>query len=238
MQTQSIQRPEFPLHLRQDAFRDLCAVYDVFVDPRAEPMPERLRLELIAYAQVLDVPVDHASGGADLWRQVRPLLAHETGPRADRARNETPEPTGKVFLPGAGRREAAEGLSSPIAPLSLLVVEDDPDLSAAIIETLIEAGHLVVAAASTAENAAALAAHHAIDFAIVDVELPGPADGVALVRDLHERWGLKALFMSGGPNEHLVDLPVALGFVGKPFSAAELLGAVTLSAALLQRGRA
>ena len=36
-------------------------------------------------------------------------------------------------------------------------------------------------------------------------------------------------------NKEMVSLPMALGFVGKPFSVAELLAAVTLSAALLER---
>ena len=235
MHTHSSRRPELSPQLRQDAFRDLCAVYDRFLDPRAEPMPENARLDMITYAQVLDLPVDHAWDGGDVWRQVRPLLAMKVGPHAGLAHDEGGEPTGKVFLPGSGRREGRESLAEPLAPLSLLVVEDDPDLSAAIVEALTDAGHLVVAAAATAEEAAVLAAHHAIDFAIVDVELAGDADGADLAHRLHERWGLKVLFVSGGSNAHLVSLPMALGFVGKPFSVAELLAAVTLSAALLER---
>jgi CheY-like chemotaxis protein len=238
MHTRSNPRPALCPQMRQDAFRDLCAVYDRFLDPRAEPMPENARLDVITYAQVLDVPVDHASDGGEVWRQVRPVLAMQMGPHADLLHDEGGEPTGKVFLPGSGRRAGLEGLAEPLAPLSLLVVEDDLDLSAAIVEALTEAGHLVAAATPTAEEAAALAAHHAIDFAIVDVELAGEADGVALAQRLHDRWGHKVLFVSGGPNAHLVGLPMALGFLGKPFSAAELLAAVTLSAALLRRGAA
>ena len=186
MSTRSDSRPTLCPQMRQDAFRDLCAVYDRFLDPRAEPMPENARLDVITYAQVLDVPVDHASDGGDVWRQVRPVLAMQMGPHADLPRDEGGEPTGKVFLPGSSQRASHEGLAEPLAPLSLLVVEDDPDLSAAI----------------------------------VDVELAGEADGAALAQTLHDRWGHKVLFVSGGPNAHLVGLPMALGFVGKPFSAA------------------
>ena len=40
-----------------------------------------------------------------MWRQVRPLLAMQMGPHADLPRDEGGEPTGKVFLPGSGRRD-------------------------------------------------------------------------------------------------------------------------------------
>lgn len=235
MRSQSSPRAPLSPQVQQDAFRDLCAAYDGFLEPRAEPMPEDARLELMTYARVLDIPLEDGTDGGDVWRQVRPLLAMQMAPRNDAGAEEGGLAAGKVFLPANGGRESGDGLADAGAPLSLLVVEDDPDLSAAIIEALSDAGHMVAAAAATAEDAAALAAHHAIDFAIVDVELAGDADGVALAHRLHDQWGHRVLFVSGGPNEHLVDLPMALGFVGKPFSAAELLAAVTLSAALLQR---
>jgi CheY-like chemotaxis protein len=232
----SLRAPLSP-QAQSDAFRELCTVYDHFLSPQADPMSEDERLELLTYARVLDVPVDDATDGGDLWRRIRPLLAGQATPQAHIVWAEGSRPTGKVFIPSVQRRECGGGLVDAVAPLSLLVVEDDPDLSAAIIEALDDAGHMVAAAAATAEAAAALAALHAIDFAIVDVELAGDADGVVLAQQLHERWGHKVLFVSGGPNEHLVDLPMALGFVGKPFSAAELLAAVTLSASQIARLR-
>ena len=120
--------------------------------------------------------------------------------------------------------------------ISVLIVDDHALFRAGLRSRLeLEQDITSVGEAATAEEAAVLAAHHAIDFAIVDVELAGDADGADLAHRLHERWGLKVLFVSGGSNAHLVSLPMALGFVGKPFSVAELLAAVTLSAALLER---
>lgn len=120
-------------------------------------------------------------------------------------------------------------------PLALLLVEDDPDLSASMLSVLSDAGHLVVGAVASAAEAATLAALHAIDFAIVDVQLDGADDGVGLAKILHSRWGVRTLFISGGPNDHFVNLDLALGFVGKPFSSAELLAAVTLASRLAAR---
>jgi len=82
-----------------------------------------------------------------------------------------------------------------------------------------------------------LVAQHPIAFAIVDVELAGDASGVDFARQLYARWGLRALFMSGAANEGIVSLEMALGFLGKPFSATELLAAVTLAGGLLERER-
>ncbi|MCW5759811.1 MAG: response regulator [Phenylobacterium sp.] len=222
-----------PLSVRVDAFRDLCASYDPLLKPGAAPVDEEDRAALETFARLFDVPTDPDVSDGDLWRQVRPLLAQQF--EAERAGAPPSAPTGKVFLPSNQGAAEAKGLAAPAPPLALLVVEDDPDLSASIVEALTDAGHLVVATASTAAGAAVLAGQHAIDFAILDVELDGADDGVALARDLYARWNLKALFISGGPNAHLVELDVALGFVGKPFTAAELLAAVTLASGLISR---
>jgi CheY-like chemotaxis protein len=238
MSTHATPRAPLSPQVQQDAFRDLCAAYDSFLGPHAESMPEHARLELITYARVFDLSVDDDAPGRDVWRQVRPVLAGHVESERGGDMREAPAPEGRVFLPVSTAMAGDQALDDEPEPLALLLVEDDPDLSAAMMEALTEAGHMVVAAAATAEDAAALAAHHAIDFAIVDVELAGPADGVELARRLHDRWGLQVLFVSGGANEHLVSLPMALGFVGKPFSSAELLAAVTLGAGLLRRRQA
>lgn len=229
MRTSSNRAEAVPRGLRAAAFRDLCAAYDPLLRAGAVADPDA-RETLEAFARLFDLQVERSMTEAHLWRQVRPLLAGQLG--ADAPAVEAPAAAAKVFLPHA--QEPIRGLAAN-APLALLVVEDDPDLSAEIVETLSEAGHLVVAAAATARDAATLAAHHTIDFAVVDVELEGGGDGVTLAQQLHDRWGLKSLFISGGPNARLVELDVALGFLGKPFSAAELLAAVTLASGLVRR---
>lgn len=230
MRTSSSRAEAVPYGLRAAAFRDLCDAYDPLLRPGTAVEAEA-RETLEAFARLFDLRVEPAMTEADLWRQVRPLLAGQLG--ADGPAIEAPPAAAKVFLPRA--QEPGRGLAAAAAPLALLVAEDDPDLSAEIVETLSDAGHLVVAAATTARDAATLAAHHAIDFAVVDVELEGGGDGVALAQQLHDRWGLKSLFISGGPNARLVELDVALGFLGKPFSGAELLAAVTLASGLVRR---
>ncbi|MFN3536779.1 MAG: response regulator, partial [Brevundimonas sp.] len=55
--------------------------------------------------------------------------------------------------------------------LTLLVVEDDPDSAQSLVDGLTEAGHAVIGPVATAEAAAVLAAQHAIDVALLDINL-------------------------------------------------------------------
>ncbi|KQW71956.1 hypothetical protein ASE17_03510 [Phenylobacterium sp. Root77] len=221
--------------VREQAYLDLCRAYDGLLEPEAPMASERVRGELAAYARILDLDVGEADA-PEIWRRVRPLIAREFGAEAERLASTAPIGLApKVYLPSTGRRH--DEFKRRQEPLSLLVVEDDPDLGPAMVEALTEAGHRVVAHAIGAEVAISQAALHAIDLAIIDVELAEQSSGAELARVLFERWGTPALFISGSHNEHLVTQELAVGFLGKPFKAAELLAAITLATPLLGRNR-
>lgn len=218
---------------RERAYLDLCQAYDRLLEPEAPIVSDHVRGELAAYARILDLDVGE-SDAPEIWRRVRPLIAREFGASAEQLASTAPSDlVPKIYLPSdrAGGDDFAQGHE----PLSLLVVEDDPELGPAMVEVLTEAGHRVVAHAVGVEVALNQAALHAIDLAIIDVELAEGASGAELARILYERWGTPALFISGSHNEHLVTQELALGFLGKPFKAAELLAAITLAAPLLRR---
>ena len=216
--------------VRERAYVDLCRTYDKLLEPEAPPQPERVRAELATFARVFDIEVGDADA-AEIWRQLRPQISLQLGEGGERKASGGAAP--KIFLPSM--RDAGVALGGGQEPLSLLVVEDDPDLGPAMVEALMEAGHRVVAHAAAADVAANQAAIHEIDLAIVDVELAERSSGADLARLLHERWGIPALFISGGPNEHLLDQGHAVGFLGKPFKIAELLAAVTLATPMLRK---
>lgn len=121
-------------------------------------------------------------------------------------------------------------------PLSLLVAQSDPALSAAMVEILTDAGHAVVAVAGTPESAAGQAALHVIDLAIIDADLADEGDGVALADGLHDRWGIPALYLADGERRLEVGLNTALARLAKPFSSEQLVAAVGLAGTLLGRG--
>lgn len=120
-------------------------------------------------------------------------------------------------------------------PLSLLVAQADPDLSAAMVQVLTDAGHAVVAVAGTPQSATGQAALHAIDLAIIDADLGGQGDGVELADGLHDRWGIPALYLADAERRVEVGLNTALARLAKPFSAEQLVAAVSLAGALLGR---
>ncbi len=220
--------------VRASAYLDLCRAYDGLLEPDAPEASERVRGELAGYARILDLDVGEVDA-PEIWRRVRPLIAREFGADGEQMASTAPDWTPKVYLPATAGQ--LEGFSAAPLSLSLLVVEDDPDLGPAMVEALTHAGHRVVAHAVGAEVALAQAALHGADLAIVDVELADAGSGAELAKALHERWGVPALFISGSHNEHLVAQDMAVGFLGKPFKASELLAAITLATPLLERRR-
>jgi PAS domain S-box-containing protein len=141
----------------------------------------------------------------------------------------------KIYLPIA---EGQAG-SAPVPPhlerelklpsLSLLLVEDDPQLRRLITDALERAGCSVIAVESASEALAVIDKLEHLDLVISDVVMPG-MNGLDLVRLLRERRpGLRALFMSGYASPVVeargVDI-AAERFLQKPFTLVQLASAV------------
>ena len=108
----------------------------------------------------------------------------------------------------------------------VMVVEDDPDMAADLTALLIEAGHDVVGPFHSAEMAEAAGGLHAIDVALLDINLSGSMDGGALARSLVARWGLKVVFLSGDVTAAAGHADVAKAMVIKPYRGADVLAAI------------
>jgi len=113
---------------------------------------------------------------------------------------------------------------------TVLVVEDDPRVRAVTVRALRGAGHRVLVAGSGSE-AVALADQHdgALHLVVTDVVMPGMS-GRAVVDALRGRQpGLRALFVSGYPQEVIARRGVLEGgveFLGKPFTPSTLVARV------------
>jgi signal transduction histidine kinase len=112
----------------------------------------------------------------------------------------------------------------PLAPQSVLLVEDDLDVQAATADLLRALGHGVRTVASAREALAVL--DDTITVVLSDVDLGGPMNGAQLCREITERRrGVPCLLMSGLPYDvlstrfHLAEPALLLG---KPFSLAQL----------------
>lgn len=111
----------------------------------------------------------------------------------------------------------------------ILVVDDDPDLREAVALTLRRAGHAARQAADGSE-ALALAQEHVPSMVLLDLEMP-MLDGRGFLearRGLPALAGVPVVLMSGATVEAaaLAAAFPGVGFLPKPFRAAELRAAV------------
>jgi len=112
---------------------------------------------------------------------------------------------------------------------TVLVVEDEPDLRAALELLLIRQGYHVVATGDGL-RAVELAGQHRIDAAVVDLLIPGQS-GFQVAIDLKARYGaaVRVVLMSGIASQAHQDYAFAAGaeqFLAKPFTTSQLLNAV------------
>ena len=182
---------------------DLDAIltrYDALMDAPEAITPEDAT-DLAALAGIFDL--DTTSAPTELWPEVRAVLTAQA-PRVV----ESPVFTGDT------------------AALTLLVVEDDPEMAQDLTALLVEAGHDVVGPFHSAEAAEVAAGLHTIDVALLDINLSGATDGGTLGRSLKSRWGLKVVFLSGDVTAAAGHADIAEAMVIKPYRGADVLAAL------------
>lgn len=118
-------------------------------------------------------------------------------------------------------------LSAPTAaPRTVLVVEDEADLAAMVVEVLRDEGYRALQA-QTGEAALALLAAERVDVLLLDLGLGGVLDGTGVWRHLSELSRPPAVVVASGQQ----DLPPALQLAGtlhlrKPYDLDALLHVV------------
>jgi DNA-binding NtrC family response regulator len=106
--------------------------------------------------------------------------------------------------------------------LTILIVDDDPEVREILAETLIEFGYRVKQAPSAEEALPMLTRHREIRMLITDVRMPGMS-GLELASEARARdRGLKVILISG----YFVPQPIEARFLKKPFHMQELASAV------------
>ena len=101
---------------------------------------------------------------------------------------------------------------------TVLVVEDEILIRAAVAEYLRKSGYTVVEAADAAEAIAVFASGEPIDVVICDVDMPGTMDGLGLARWIKQHYCTLPVLLTSGrgiavpPAERLAPF-----FVSKPY---------------------
>jgi two-component system, response regulator PdtaR len=115
----------------------------------------------------------------------------------------------------------------------ILIVEDEPITAMSAAWELEQAGHRVLEAAATVDEALVLARKHRPDLALVDIDLHDTGNGVELARQLREM-DIPSLFVSAQDSLANHNSNVALGFIGKPYHPADIPRSVEVIRALLR----
>ena len=178
----------------------LCALYDGLLAPGGARLTKDAENELKALAKIFDL--DAARPAAELWPYVRAVLVRQ----APRRREEIP--------------------AVAVEPMTVLLVEDDADAAADLTEALDAAGHRVIGPFHSAEAAEAATALHAVDLALLDINLSGEATGIDLARSLKTRWGVPVIFLSGDVTAAAHNAELAAAMVIKPYTGRDVLDAI------------
>jgi CheY-like chemotaxis protein len=107
---------------------------------------------------------------------------------------------------------------------SVLLVEDEPEISIIAAEALVEQGFEVHTVASAGEALRCLSEGESVDILFTDINLPGDMDGAALAQAARAlRPGLPVMYTSGRRHviEHLDPIEGSM-FVAKPYNPFDL----------------
>jgi DNA-binding response OmpR family regulator len=115
----------------------------------------------------------------------------------------------------------------------VLIVEDDPLVAASAAAALADAGHEIIGPAYDAGEAWRLARDEAPDLALVDIDLSGSDEGLALVERFKRSLGLPSMFVTGQVAAARRLRSCALGVLAKPYDPDLLAGAVEAARRIL-----
>ncbi len=118
--------------------------------------------------------------------------------------------------------------------MKIMVVEDEMIIAAKVAMFLSELGYEVTGILPGAEEALAHMDHHHPDLALLDIQLGGPMDGIALARKLGTDHGLPVVFLTANADDTTFERAKEarpFAFLQKPFRKKELQRTLELAIA-------
>lgn len=117
---------------------------------------------------------------------------------------------------------------------SLLVVEDEPLIAASTQDLLEQMGYAVLATVTDGREAVDTAGRLRPDLVLMDIGLQGEMDGIEAAGLLYEQLGIPVVFLTGAGDASTINRAARsrpFGYLIKPFSEAELRGALEVAIA-------
>ncbi|KFL31137.1 hypothetical protein JP75_09515 [Devosia riboflavina] len=110
------------------------------------------------------------------------------------------------------------------SPSTILVVEDEPLVSMALVDDLETEGFVVIETANAAQAVKILETRSDIRIIITDVDMPGTMDGLMLAAAVADRWPpIRIIVVSGHRSVDITDIPDGSVFYSKPYRSAEII---------------
>ncbi|MBK8859061.1 MAG: response regulator [Opitutaceae bacterium] len=112
-----------------------------------------------------------------------------------------------------------------VAPVRILVVEDEVIVARDICVQLAELGYTALADTGYGEEAIKLAEQHRPDLVLMDVNLAGAMDGITAAREIRASLDLPVVFLTAYANRETLDRAKEaqpFGYIIKPFAEEEL----------------
>ena len=159
------------------------------------------------------------SGGAAILESVvgEGTKVHILLPRSHRPASDAERPVGDLV--GAGRK---------VEHLRILVVEDDDNVAATVMDMLEALGHTSIRVATVASAMASLMSGHVFDLVFSDVLLPGGGSGLDLAREMARQSLAVPLVLTSGFGGGMTQRLAAanLPFLRKPYRIESLRDAI------------
>jgi CheY-like chemotaxis protein len=112
---------------------------------------------------------------------------------------------------------------------TILIVEDEALIATNLEMLLEENGYTVVGWATNVKEAQRAAEEHRPSTAIVDIQLRGGDDGIALAAEIRERFGIEIIFVTAQTDPATIERAKSvthLAYINKPYSEQALLDAL------------
>ncbi len=112
------------------------------------------------------------------------------------------------------------------AAKSILIVEDEPLIADDIALTLSEKGYRISGNVDNAEEAFLTLSKKSTDLALLDIQIKGPKDGIALAREIRSRYQLPFIYLTSYYDAKTLERAKATepeGYIVKPFDEKDLV---------------
>jgi DNA-binding NtrC family response regulator len=115
---------------------------------------------------------------------------------------------------------------------TVLVVEQEPRMRAAVARILDQSGFMVVHADSAQDALATLAERSDVRVVVTDIDLADAVDGLAFTHEVHHRWPALGQVITSGQVRHLhpSEVPGDGIFMPHPLPIQAFLDAISLAA--------